>query len=288
MANNLILPFAPTDTGTNLDTQAAYLAATDRTNGNQPGVARSKLVNKALRQSALMAAGLAQYLADRQTVDISDATLLPSDIANMIAQRIFGVNAAKAVATPYTLIASDAGKLLICSGTGVVTCPTNVFAAGTGVLLSAGSGTDNVSLVPSVGSQFSYGGTARTSIILGNNENVSIISQGNTNAWIVSSGGLRSSSDFSFLASANGYAKLPSDILLQWGTGVTSAAGDITIGFPIGFSSVVYSMSGAIISGATGYALGFSSITTTQFNLSTWANNTTRGNSNTYWTAIGK
>lgn len=84
MAANNILQFAPTDTGTNLLTQAAYLAASDRTNGNQPGLASARLVNKALRQATLMAAGLAQFIADRQATDVSD-TLTPSNIAAMLA-----------------------------------------------------------------------------------------------------------------------------------------------------------------------------------------------------------
>lgn len=63
MAND-ILQFCGTDSGTNLDTQSEYAAATDRTTGNQPGVARSKLVNKALRQSSLIASQFAQYISN--------------------------------------------------------------------------------------------------------------------------------------------------------------------------------------------------------------------------------
>lgn len=71
MANN-ILPFCPTDTGTNLLSQGDYAVATDRTNGNQPGVASSKLVNKAIRQSAFMASQLAQYIADKLAGSVLD------------------------------------------------------------------------------------------------------------------------------------------------------------------------------------------------------------------------
>ncbi len=83
MATNSILQFTPTDTGTNLLSDAAYLAASDRTNGNQPGVASAKLNNKALRQATLMAAGLAQYIADRQATNIAD-TLTPAQIATAL------------------------------------------------------------------------------------------------------------------------------------------------------------------------------------------------------------
>ncbi len=59
MATNEILTFASTNTGTNLLTQAEYAADAQRTIGHQPGIARAKLENKALRQASLMAAGLA-------------------------------------------------------------------------------------------------------------------------------------------------------------------------------------------------------------------------------------
>lgn len=73
MANNEILPFAGTDTGTNLLTQAEYNADSQRPIGNQPGVARSKLVNKVLRQTSLIASAIAQYFANRQSNDITDS-----------------------------------------------------------------------------------------------------------------------------------------------------------------------------------------------------------------------
>lgn len=71
MANNF-LPFAPTDTGTNLLSQVDYAAATDRTIGNQPGVASAKLVNKALRQAAYISSQFAQFLSDKLGADLLD------------------------------------------------------------------------------------------------------------------------------------------------------------------------------------------------------------------------
>lgn len=73
MATNEILPFASTDTGTNLLTQAEYSADAQRPIGNQPGVARSKLVNKVLKQSSLVAAAFAKYIADNQSTNVTDS-----------------------------------------------------------------------------------------------------------------------------------------------------------------------------------------------------------------------
>lgn len=77
---NDLLPFCPTDTGSNLLTESEYLAAADRTSGNKPGVASSKLVNKALRQAAFIASNFAQYLVNKTGLnvvdDANDANLL--------------------------------------------------------------------------------------------------------------------------------------------------------------------------------------------------------------------
>lgn len=83
MATNEILPFASTNTGTNLLTQAEYLADAQRTTGNQPGIARSKLVNKSLRQASLLAAGLAEFIADYQANNVTDS-LTPQNIADYL------------------------------------------------------------------------------------------------------------------------------------------------------------------------------------------------------------
>lgn len=83
MATNEILQFASTNTGTNLLTQAEYSADAQRTTGNQPGIARSKLVNKALRQSSLLAAGLAEFIADYQANNVTDS-LTPQNVADYL------------------------------------------------------------------------------------------------------------------------------------------------------------------------------------------------------------
>lgn len=87
MATSEILAFASTDTGTNLLTQAEYTADAQRTTGNQPGIARSKLVNKAMRQSNLIAAGVAKFIADYQTNNVTDS-LSVQNVADYLAQAI--------------------------------------------------------------------------------------------------------------------------------------------------------------------------------------------------------
>lgn len=69
---NDFLLFCPTDTGTNLESQSTYAADPNRTIGNQPGVASSKLNNKALRQANAIASNLAQYIANVTGTNLTD------------------------------------------------------------------------------------------------------------------------------------------------------------------------------------------------------------------------
>lgn len=82
MATNEILPFGAA--ATNEVTQAEYAADTQRANGHQPGFARSELMNKTLHQTSTIAAGVAQFIADRQGTNVVDS-LLPSQVSSMLA-----------------------------------------------------------------------------------------------------------------------------------------------------------------------------------------------------------
>ena len=64
MATNEILRFCETDTKSNVLTQAEYETDSERMIGNQPGVARAKFVNKVLRQTSAVAAGVGQFITD--------------------------------------------------------------------------------------------------------------------------------------------------------------------------------------------------------------------------------
>ena len=121
MATNEILQFAETDTGTNLLTQAEYLADAQRPIGNQPGVARSKLVNKALRQSSLIAAAVAQFIADNQANNVVD-TATPATIADWIeaAVRSIGIPTAVAGGTADAITADFTPNVALTNGITVI------------------------------------------------------------------------------------------------------------------------------------------------------------------------
>jgi hypothetical protein len=69
---NDFVPFCSTDTGTNLEEQAAYLADPQLLIGNQTGIARSPLVNKVLRQASYIASLMAQYVGNTTNTNMLD------------------------------------------------------------------------------------------------------------------------------------------------------------------------------------------------------------------------
>lgn len=83
MANDF-LQFAESGSA-NVYTQAEYVADTDKSNGNQPGVAKAKLVNKALRQCATISHVVAQFISDitgANSVDDGTTATLISNLKN--------------------------------------------------------------------------------------------------------------------------------------------------------------------------------------------------------------
>lgn len=127
MATNEILPFSGTDTGTNLLTQAEYSADAQRPIGNQAGIARSKLVNKVLKQTSLMAAGLAEFLADNQAVNVTDA-LTAQNIADMLKGVVqsFGLPTAVTAGTGDAITANFSPDIVLSDGLTVVVRATAV------------------------------------------------------------------------------------------------------------------------------------------------------------------
>lgn len=189
MATNEILQFASTDTGTNLLTQAEYSADAQRTTGNQPGIARSKLVNKSLRQASTLAAGLAQFIATYQANNVVDS-LTPAQIATYLynalqgslavtppqfdndtsiattafVQRALGNRAASVGYTANaTQPATDWGKTTVFTGTGNFTVTTpSVAGVPIGATLEYANFANNSVTIQSVGPNFQGSGFSAT------------------------------------------------------------------------------------------------------------------------------
>ena len=72
MGTSSILRFAD-NPGANVQSDVDYAADAQRPEGNQPGIARSALNNKAFRQASAIAAAVAQFIAQNQANDVSDS-----------------------------------------------------------------------------------------------------------------------------------------------------------------------------------------------------------------------
>lgn len=161
MPVNQFLPFAG-DVSANVESQSNYAADGQRTLGQQPGVARSALNNKALRQATYMVAALAQYMANTTGNDVLDDATQAEVLATMAltwpqnslptqtkltttgstAGYLFTVTSANATLAAtytnnghtYTVLATLAsGTLLFCSGASAPTASgTLTKSTGTG------------------------------------------------------------------------------------------------------------------------------------------------------------
>jgi hypothetical protein len=100
MATNDFLPFA-TGGSANVLTQAQWAALAALLNGFQSGVADSKSINKAFRQSSIMSAVLAQFIADQSGQNSVDDGTTATLEANLLA--------AIKNATKQTIILTDTG-----------------------------------------------------------------------------------------------------------------------------------------------------------------------------------
>ena len=91
---NEILQFASQDTGSNLLTQSEYDGDAQRVIGHQPGIARSRLENKVLRQCSTMSAGLAEFMLRNQDGSITDG-MTPQEVADALTTAVGGLGATK-------------------------------------------------------------------------------------------------------------------------------------------------------------------------------------------------
>lgn len=319
MATNEILRFAETDTGTNLLTQSEYLADSQRPIGNQPGVARSKLVNKALRQASLIAAGLAEYIADNQANNITDA-LTPQNIADYLqaaltgalgvtppqfdndtslattefVQRALGSFRAHAnISSNTTLGASHIGVAVNVTASSTLTLPAASAVPSGSCILIGVSGAGVVATVNRTGADFISGVASSTASTFALSQGDTVLLRSNgSNTWLagLGSAALRGSfSDFGASLAASGYQKLPSGLIIQWGQIASSTSADVSVTFPVAFPNGVKTIAVQHMHGTTSsaYMNSVSAFSASGFSFSTYNTAGARVAQNNGWFAIG-
>jgi hypothetical protein len=136
------------------------------------------------------------------------------------------------------LTAADAGKTIIGGSAAdfAVTLPAaNAFPAG-GRLEVFNVNGGKMTLQRAGADIINTGGQSRLADVLGVGDSMVLVSNG-VSQWYAVAGTipLRDTAAFGFSLNANGYQKLPSGLLLQWGRFVTAAATSQSITLPITF-----------------------------------------------------
>lgn len=276
-ATNSILPFAQGG-GANVQTQAAYAADAQRPTGNQPGVARADFNNKALLQSSVIAAGVAQFLADWQGTNVDD-TLSAAAISAMLMQAVSSAGALRTVNANTTLTLADTGKVILGgSATPItVTLPAaNSVKAGAllhfengqaGLMTVARAGTDTISSTPST----------VTSLAIGQGDSAVLRSDGVGNWYLVGgSTALASATSFanSLGTGASGFHKFPTGYIQQWATATSDASGVATITYPLAFPSNLLGGQVSLFGAGNNVVANIISATTTVATVNTRVGNT--------------
>lgn len=273
MATNEILQFATTNTGTNLLTQAEYAADSQRTIGHQPGIARSKLENKVLRQASLMAAGLAEFIADYQSNNVTDA-LTAQNIADYLLAALQGSLAVtppqfdndsslatsefvqralgnfqtnQIYASNVTLTASQVGTSMSFNSGNCVLPLHSAVPLGSSFLIYNAAGTA-MTISTQGGDTLYLAGPRPTSMTLTQNNWVMVVK--NSVDWIVLGSSVLSpyTPEWSKSFTNYGYQKFPSGLIFQWtvASGI-AAASHITGNWPITFPNAFLGGSANVI-----------------------------------------
>lgn len=250
MANTNDFQALALDPGAYVATQAAFLAnATLLADGFASGKVPGDMFNKAFRQSSVMAKMLGDFINSIGALDALDdgdtATLLANFVSSV---RNAGGNYAAATQLPLgatsNITAQEAGGYFQCQG-GTVNLPASAgMRPGSTFAFSTSAAT---SIVPNGADRILVGGVSNTSLALGTSDFAVLVLLG-TGAWEVISGSsssvLGSASSFAASLAANGYQKLPSGLIIQWGSfnGAGSGA-TTTVTFPIAFPNNRFTVS---------------------------------------------
>lgn len=89
----------------------------------------------------------------------------------------------------------------------------------------------------------SASGVAANTLSVASGECVTVVGNGSGGQWYVILGGFGSAS-FSKSFGTSGYQKLPSGLIIQWGSGSTAADGSIAVTFPIAFPTACVGIHG--------------------------------------------
>lgn len=188
------------------------------------------------------------------------------------------------VGASTVLTAADVGKVFVGQGGTVTLPPTTGLASGSMVAVFSTanttvqrSGTDTLQTGPTAG---------LTSLVLGTGDFARFIN--NANVWVALDGtpALGASAAFAAIKSTNGYQRMPTGVIFQWGNVAVTSAADVVVTLPIACPSailgVITSNSHAANAPIEGYSVAYP-ISLTQIGV----RGSNASSTGIYWFAIG-
>ncbi|AYQ38344.1 MULTISPECIES: gp53-like domain-containing protein [Burkholderia cepacia complex] len=317
--------------GANVLSQAAYASMTALGTGFQAGTAQSAALNKVWRQSSIMSAVLAQFIVARTGQPAIDdgttATLLNNLLASTApaagnAGQLFAVatpsngdSSSNAASTAFVwgelgnygsffpfnavsqqLTASQSGDLIYFFGTnaGVVTLPqgASIHAPSARFVIYNGS---LANLTVSAFSGDVWQNWARASEVIGPGDSIEVAwSNGQFFNVVGGTAALKRSSLFAANGSPNGWEKLPSGMIRQWGVVTVTNASETgnTFNFPIAFPNACFVLNGndngtPATGGNGGKTIGIGANSNSQFSVNALLNNVWQSGVIVGWQAVG-
>lgn len=160
-------------------------------------------------------------------------------------------------------------------------CIDIVDVGSTSGSIVATQGIDKLFLTP-------YGGIPSRALSPGDTLRLTKGTVGGSSYWILSSGSalLRNNGQFAALVNAQGYQKLPSGLIIQWGQAVASSTATVSIAYPIVFPSSVFAVT-ASAHGIIGQFPTPGNINAANFQLNAWDYTGARAANTCSWIAVG-
>lgn len=167
-----------------------------------------------------------------------DGTQVTDAIQVLIAVAFGNLKAISTVSTTSSISAATVGNLVVLTGAGAITATlpaANSVPSGSCLYFVANNSAQTVTRAGSDTIGMNAGNNVN-SIVLNLGDTLALVSNGN-NSWSAFGGSRQLGYSDVFFSSigTNGYQKLPSGLIVQWGTITTGAGGTFTWTFPIAF-----------------------------------------------------
>ena len=163
--------------------------------------------------------------------------LLLANRTQWLKRNMMAFNSTRSITGATVLDGTDIGRLQVIVANATITLP-DATAVGAGATLHFVSTAATASTITAAGTD-TIGGAASTnvaSVPIGLRGTLTLVSNG-AGTWVATAGTVHQAGSFAFGASltGNGYQRLPTGLILQWGSATQTAGLIVPVTFPIAF-----------------------------------------------------